>query len=111
MYKLLWLHLINDDDYSVGQGQNPARQASLKAGVPDAVPAWIVNQLCGSGLRAVALGYQAVKLGDAAIVVAGGQENMSKVRKNLDLNCGYYYYQRFLILVLTEMECHQKFLR
>jgi len=61
-----------------GQGQNPARQTSIKAGIPDSVPAWGVNQLCGSGLRAVALGYQAVRLGDARVVVAGGQESMSK---------------------------------
>lgn len=61
-----------------GQGQNPARQTSIKSGIPDAVPAWTVNQLCGSGLRAVALGYQAVRLGDSRIVVAGGQESMSK---------------------------------
>ena len=60
------------------QGQNPARQTSIKAGIPDAVPAWTVNQLCGSGLRAVALAYQAVRLGDSQIVVAGGQESMSK---------------------------------
>ena len=64
----------------VGEGQNPARNASISAGVPDYVPAWGVNQLCGSGLRAVALGYQAIQLGDASIVVAGGQESMSKVR-------------------------------
>jgi len=66
---------------NVGQGQNPARQASLSAGVPHSVPAWSINQLCGSGLRAVALGYQAIKTGDASIVVAGGQENMSKVKQ------------------------------
>jgi len=61
-----------------GQGQNPARQTSIKAGIPGTVPAWTVNQLCGSGLRAVALGYQAVRLGDSHVVVAGGQESMSK---------------------------------
>ena len=58
-------------------GQNPARQASMAAGVPKEVPAWGVNQVCGSGLRAVALGLQAIRNGDATIVVAGGQENMS----------------------------------
>ena len=63
----------------LGQGQNPARQASMSAGLAADVPAWIVNQLCGSGLRAVALGAQQIALGDADIVVAGGQENMSKV--------------------------------
>jgi len=60
-----------------GQGQGPARQASIKAGLPIATPAWSVNMLCGSGLRAVALGYQAIKNGDSRIVIAGGQENMS----------------------------------
>ncbi len=63
---------------AAGQGQNPARQASIHAGVPVEVPAWGVNQLCGSGLRAVALGYNAIRNGDAAIVVAGGQESMSQ---------------------------------
>lgn len=63
---------------SAGEGQNPARQASVNAGVPYEVPAWGVNQLCGSGLRAVALGYQAILNGDSQIVVAGGQESMSQ---------------------------------
>src|SRR5438105_6096218 len=62
---------------TAGQGQNPARQASVNAGVPVESPAWGVNQLCGSGLRAVALGYQAILNGDSEIVVAGGQESMS----------------------------------
>ena len=59
------------------QGQNPARQASINAGIPVEVPAWGVNQLCGSGLRAAALGFQAITNGDSSIVVAGGQESMS----------------------------------
>jgi acetyl-CoA C-acetyltransferase len=63
---------------TAAQGQNPARQASMNAGIPFETPAWIVNQLCGSGLRAVALGYQAILNGDASIVVAGGQESMSQ---------------------------------
>ena len=63
---------------TAGQGQNPARQASIAAGIPVETPAWGVNQLCGSGLRAVALGYQAILNGDADIVVAGGQESMSQ---------------------------------
>ena len=63
---------------NAGEGQNPARQASVNAGVPYEVPAWGVNQLCGSGLRAVALGYQAILNGDSQIVVAGGQESMSR---------------------------------
>jgi acetyl-CoA C-acetyltransferase len=62
---------------TAAQGQNPARQASVNAGVPYDTPAWIVNQLCGSGLRAVALGYQAILNGDASVIVAGGQESMS----------------------------------
>nr|AAL90309.1 RE07481p [Drosophila melanogaster] len=62
---------------SAGQGQNPARQASLKAGLPIQVPAYGINMLCGSGLKTVALGYQAIRSGDAQIVVAGGQESMS----------------------------------
>ena len=62
---------------TAGQGQNPARQASIAAGIPVESPAWGVNQLCGSGLRAVALGYQAILNGDSDIVVAGGQESMS----------------------------------
>ncbi|GLK70797.1 acetyl-CoA C-acetyltransferase [Ancylobacter dichloromethanicus] len=63
---------------TAGAGQNPARQASVAAGIPVASPAWGVNQLCGSGLRAVALGYQAIANGDSEIVVAGGQESMSQ---------------------------------
>jgi acetyl-CoA C-acetyltransferase len=62
---------------TAAQGQNPARQASMAAGIPKEVPAWGVQQVCGSGLRAVALAYQAIATGDAAIVVAGGQESMS----------------------------------
>ncbi|WP_089945860.1 acetyl-CoA C-acetyltransferase [Litoreibacter albidus] len=60
-----------------GQGQNPARQAHINAGLPKEASAWGINQVCGSGLRAVALGAQHIMLGDADIVVAGGQENMS----------------------------------
>src|SRR6201997_3792379 len=62
---------------TAGQGQNPGRQASIAAGIPVETPAWLVNQLCGSGLRSVALGYQAIANGDSEIVVAGGQESMS----------------------------------
>jgi acetyl-CoA C-acetyltransferase len=62
---------------TAGEGQNPARQASIAAGIPVESPAWAVNQLCGSGLRTVALGYQAILNGDSEIVVAGGQESMS----------------------------------
>ena len=62
---------------TAAQGQNPARQASIAAGVPREAPAWGVNQVCGSGLRAVALGSQAISNGDASVIVAGGQESMS----------------------------------
>jgi len=62
---------------TAAQGQNPARQAHIKAGLPQESAAWSINQVCGSGLRAVALGAQHIMLGDAAIVAAGGQENMS----------------------------------
>ena len=63
---------------TAGAGQNPARQASIDAGIPVDAPAWGMNQLCGSGLRAVALGAQQIQLGSAKIVVAGGQESMSQ---------------------------------
>jgi acetyl-CoA C-acetyltransferase len=63
---------------AAGQGQNPARQAAVNAGIPVASPAWGMNQLCGSGLRAVALGMQQIASGDARVVAAGGQESMSK---------------------------------
>ncbi|MDB5643510.1 MAG: acetyl-CoA acetyltransferase, partial [Hyphomicrobiales bacterium] len=62
---------------TAGQGQNPARQAAMKAGIPQEATAWQLNQLCGSGLRAVALGMQQIANGDASIIVAGGQESMS----------------------------------
>ena len=62
---------------TAGQGQNPARQAAIRAGLAKESSAWGINQVCGSGLRAVALGAQHVTLGDARIVIAGGQENMS----------------------------------
>ena len=61
-----------------GLGQNPARQASIHAGIPVSKPAHIVNQVCGSGLRSVIAGYQSIKLGENKIIVAGGQENMSR---------------------------------
>ena len=61
-----------------GLGQNPARQASIHAGIPVSKPAYIVNQVCGSGLRSIIAGYQSIKLDENKIVVAGGQENMSR---------------------------------
>ena len=60
-----------------GSGQNPARQAAMKSGIPKEKPAFIVNQVCGSGIRSVASGFQSIKSGDARIVIAGGQESMS----------------------------------
>jgi len=62
---------------TAAQGQNPARQAHVNAGLPKESPAWGINQVCGSGLRAIALAAQHIQLGDASIVAAGGQENMS----------------------------------
>src|SRR5512132_596670 len=73
---------------TAAQGQNPARQASIAAGIPVESPAWGVNQLCGSGLRAVALGYQAIMNGDSDIVVAGGQESMSMAPHAQHLRAG-----------------------
>tara|TARA_B100002051_G_scaffold255092_1_gene270414 strand:- start:116 stop:1291 length:1176 start_codon:yes stop_codon:yes gene_type:complete len=62
---------------TAGNGQNPARQASINAGIPFSKPAYIINQVCGSGLRAVTSGFQSIKLGESKYVIAGGQENMS----------------------------------
>jgi len=62
---------------TAGAGQNPARQAAIKAGIPNSKPAHIINQVCGSGLRAVISGYQSIKLGESINVISGGQENMS----------------------------------
>ena len=64
---------------TAGCGQNPARQAAIKAGIPISKPAYIINQVCGSGLRAVISGYQSIKLEEAKSVISGGQENMSIV--------------------------------
>jgi len=60
-----------------GSGQNPARQSAIKSGIPKEKPAFVVNQVCGSGLRSIASGFQSIKTGDSKILVAGGQENMS----------------------------------
>jgi acetyl-CoA C-acetyltransferase len=62
---------------TAGQGQNPARQAAMGAGIPKEVPAWSVQQVCGSGLRSVAVAVQSIMAGDAKVIVAGGQENMT----------------------------------
>jgi len=71
-----------------GEGMNPARQASMGAGIPKEVTAYGINQVCGSGLRAVAMGYQAIRAGDSAIVVAGGQESMSQSPHAMHLRSG-----------------------
>ena len=71
-----------------GLGQNPARQAAIKSGVPKEVPAYIVNQVCGSGIRSIASGYQSIKAGDAKIIIAGGQENMSLAPHAIHLRDG-----------------------
>ena len=73
---------------TAAQGQNPARQAHINAGLPIESAAWGINQVCGSGLRAVALGAQHIQLGDAAIVAAGGQENMSLSTHAANLRAG-----------------------
>ncbi|MGH6995373.1 MAG: acetyl-CoA C-acyltransferase, partial [Stellaceae bacterium] len=73
---------------AAGEGMNPARQASMAAGVPKEVPAYGVNQVCGSGLRAVVMGYQALRGGDAQVFVAGGQESMSQSRHCIHLRNG-----------------------
>ncbi|HMA51539.1 MAG TPA: acetyl-CoA C-acyltransferase, partial [Magnetospirillaceae bacterium] len=69
-------------------GQNPARQASINAGYPEAVPAETINQVCGSGLRSIAQGYQAILAGDSSIVVAGGQESMTNAVHAMYLRSG-----------------------
>ena len=71
-----------------GAGQNPARQASIKSGIPKEKPAYIVNQVCGSGIRSVASGFQSVKSGDSKIVIAGGQESMSLAPHAIHLRDG-----------------------
>jgi len=73
---------------TAGAGQNPARQAAVNAGIPVEKTAYAINQLCGSGLRTVALGFQAIKVGDADIVVAGGQESMSQAPHAMHLRNG-----------------------
>ena len=71
-----------------GLGQNPARQAAIKSGIPIDTPAYIVNQVCGSGIRSVASGFQSIKSGDSKILVAGGQENMSLANHAVHLRDG-----------------------
>ena len=71
-----------------GAGQNPARQAAMKSGIPKEKPAYIVNQVCGSGIRAIASGFQSIKAGDSKIVIAGGQESMSQAPHSVYLRDG-----------------------
>jgi acetyl-CoA C-acetyltransferase len=73
---------------TAGTGQNPARQAAIAAGIPVEKTAYVINQVCGSGLRTVALGYQAIRNGDSEIVVAGGQESMSLAPHCMHLRTG-----------------------
>lgn len=80
IHEVIMAHVL-----TAGEGQNPARQASVNAGVPHSVPAWSVNMVCGGGLKAVALGAQSIMCGNSGIVVAGGQESMSKAPHLLHL--------------------------
>ncbi|NRG16990.1 acetyl-CoA C-acetyltransferase [Rhizobiales bacterium] len=74
---------------TAGQGQNPARQAAIAAGLPESSTAWVLNQVCGSGLRTVAIGMQQIANGDASIIVAGGQENMTMSPHCAHLRAGH----------------------
>ena len=80
--------VIMGEVLTAGEGQNPARQASIGAGLPVDTPAWLVNQVCGSGLRSVALGMQQILTGSSSIVVAGGQESMSQSKHAAHLRNG-----------------------
>ena len=71
-----------------GLGQNPARQAAIKSGIPKEKPAYIVNQVCGSGIRSIVSAYQSIKLGESKISIAGGQENMSLAPHAIHLRDG-----------------------
>lgn len=82
---------------AAGCGQGPARQASISAGVPDSVPAWGINQICGSGLRAVALAYNAIQLGESNIVLCGGMESMSRARHAIEMRNGVKFGNATLI--------------
>lgn len=73
---------------TAGAGQNPARQASIKAGISQDVPAYLVNMLCGSGLKSVYLGFQSIKSGESAIVACGGQESMTLAPHAVQMRAG-----------------------
>jgi acetyl-CoA C-acetyltransferase len=83
--------VIMGQTLTAGQGQNPARQAAINAGLPNSVSAFTVNKVCGSGLKAVALGTQAILAGDAKIVIAGGQENMSLAPHIINLRTSHKF--------------------
>ncbi|MGV2977982.1 acetyl-CoA C-acetyltransferase [Roseibium alexandrii] len=74
---------------TAGQGQNPARQAAIAAGIPDGATAWGLNQVCGSGLRTVAIAAQQIQTGDATVMIAGGQENMTQSPHCAPMRAGY----------------------
>ena len=71
-----------------GTGQNPARQAAIKSGIPKEKPAYVVNQVCGSGIRSIVSGFQSIKSGDSKIVISGGQESMSLAPHAIHLRDG-----------------------
>jgi len=77
--------LIMGQVLTAAAGQNPARQAAIQAGLPIEKPAYIINQVCGSGLRSIAAGYQAILSNDSNIVVAGGQESMSNAPQAINI--------------------------
>ena len=80
--------LIFGQVLTAGQGQNPARQAAIRAGLPDSMPSYTINHVCGSGLKAVGLGAQSIRLGESGIVIAGGQENMTQSPHCMTLRAG-----------------------
>ena len=89
------LKVLNDIDEVImgqvltgGTGQNPARQAAMKSGIPKEKPAYIVNQVCGSGIRSIVSGFQSIKSGDSNIIIAGGQESMSLAPHAIHLRDG-----------------------
>ena len=82
---------------TAGLGQNPARQASMGAGIPVSKPAYIVNQVCGSGLRSIVSGYQSIKLDENKIVIAGGQENMSRTTHAIFYRENKKFYENNLV--------------
>ena len=97
------LKLEEIDELIMGQvlisavGQNPARQAAIQAGLPKEKTAYVINQVCGSGLRAVAAGYQAIMSNDANIVISGGQESMSNAPHAINIRQGEKLEERNLI--------------